>query len=98
MVEQRRPTRPTPQAQASTSNDDLERGRQELGFLGRFFGSKENAPVFVAGLVSVMGLVGLLILVIWPGPASSGDGIKTLSGLVLSALSFLAGTATGSRR
>ncbi len=88
-------------AQPQTITDpELRHHYQELGALGRIFGSKEHAPVYIAGAIAIFGMIGICIASAVPGSAdfSRADLIKTLSSIVLAALTFLGGVYSGSRR
>lgn len=83
-----------PQLPAQITTSDLQRHSQELGKLGTFFGSKEHAPIYLAGILGLLSLVGAIGVGIFaaetPGKA---DLIKALIGIVIAALSFIGGAS-----
>ncbi|WP_449410603.1 hypothetical protein [Methylobacterium komagatae] len=85
---------------ASLSPTELQHHVQELGLLGRVFGSKDHAPVYIAGAIAIIGMIGICIASAVPGSVdfSRADLIKALSGIILAALTFLGGVYSGSRR
>jgi hypothetical protein len=82
------------------TEQDLKHHSQELGAFGRIFGSRENAPIYFAGLFMVLCLLGLVVVPFMPASTdlSKGDMFKTLSGLILATLTFLGGYLGGSNR
>lgn len=84
---------------ANVTEAQLKHHSQELGLLGKIFGSRENAPVNIAGGVMVLGIVGLFVVPWLPDSQSfsRGDMAKLLGTLVLSALTFLGGYLGGSK-
>jgi len=61
----------------------LKRRSQELGIMGKVFGSKEHAPINIAGTIIVLGVLGLILIPFFPASPSlsQGDLAKTLGGL-----------------
>lgn len=81
----------------------LKQRQQDLGWLGKFFGSSGAAPAAptnIAGLVAVFCLFCLVFTFLIPANSGSvdaqrlADGQKLLLGLIGSALSFIFGAAT----
>lgn len=81
----------------------LKQHQQDLGWLGKFFGSSGAAPAAptnIAGLVAVFCIFALVISFLIPANTGSvdaqrlADGQKLLMGLIGSALSFIFGAAT----
>ena len=62
--------------------------------MGRLLGSRENAPVYIAGMLAVICVVAIIRLVYVPGEASElrSDVIKALAGISLTALGYLFGS------
>lgn len=92
---------PKPRArQYAAAEADVRRRSQELGLLGKIFGSRDHAPVNIAGFIVVLGLFGILATPLLPEKSSlaQADWVKLLSGLVLSALTFLGGYLGGSKK
>ncbi|MDG4894632.1 hypothetical protein P9272_13725 [Mesorhizobium sp. WSM4976] len=70
---------------------------QELGLFGKFFGSREHAPVNIAGALILLGLAGMMLAPFLPtsNGFNVGDMEKALGALILAALSFLGGYLGG---
>jgi hypothetical protein len=79
---------------------DLRRHSQELGLLGKLFGSRDHAPVNIAGGIMILGILGIVFSPILPAPAgfSEADVLKALGGIVLAAFTFLGGYLGGGKR
>jgi hypothetical protein len=77
----------------NTTEIALKQRSQELGLFGKLFGSREHAPVNIAGAIVILGMLGLFIVAVSPSSPdfSKADLIKSLIGLVLAALTFLGG-------
>lgn len=82
--------RPPPANQPLSGQDELKRRSQDLGIFGKLFGSRENAPINVAGAVIVLGILASTVSLIWPG-IHTADFLKMMGGLVIAALTFLGG-------
>lgn len=67
---------------------------RERGAMGRLLGSRENAPVYIAGVLAFLCVVAIIGLVYVPGEASElrGDVVKALAGIGLAALGYLFGS------
>jgi hypothetical protein len=68
--------------------------RQELGMLGYIFGSRENAPFFIGAIIVVFSFIGIFLSIVFPDKQTGrpdGDTLKLCSGLIVAALSFIAG-------
>ncbi|PTE10151.1 hypothetical protein [Mesorhizobium helmanticense] len=72
---------------------DLKHHSQELGYFGSLFGSKENAPVYIAGLIAVIALFGAIGVGIWGPTPERAEYVKMLGGIVIAALSFIGGAS-----
>lgn len=81
------------------TDNTLRHRSQELGLMGKVFGSKENAPVNIAGAIIVLGLISMLVVPFVPSSPSlsQGDLEKTLAGLIVSAFTFLGGYLGGNK-
>src|SRR6202142_4227198 len=83
------PDPPTQQSsdQAQTAKGltdaDLQHQRQELGSLGRFLGSKDHAPINIAGFIIVICLMGMLVTAYLPTAANvtPADMLKLFGGI-----------------
>ena len=64
----------------------------DAGQLGRFFGSKGNAPVNICGLVAVALIVPIMPLVYWPGAMPPLEYLKAVSPILTGILGFLFGS------
>jgi hypothetical protein len=98
MADQGSEIRPPQQRIAPTSipvEHQLQLQRQELGLLGYLFGSRENAPFFIAGIIVILSFIGIFIVLL---TNKDGDALKALSAFVFAALSFIGGYGTGRRR
>lgn len=69
---------------------ELEHKVLDLGFLGRFFGSKEVAPIYVSGIVVFFGLVAVLIIALFDSSVRA-DALKAIVAAMMAALGFLGG-------
>jgi hypothetical protein len=85
--------------QYNVTDTELKHHSQELGLLGKLFGSKENAPINIAGGLILIGAFSLILIPFLPASTdfSKGDMAKSLGTLILSALTFLGGYLGGSR-
>jgi hypothetical protein len=97
------PPEPTPgniRRDYEITDAELRHHSQELGLLGKIFGSRENAPINIAGMLMFLGLLGLITVPFLPQSASfsQGDMAKTLGAIVLAALTFLGGYLGGGKR
>ncbi|BEP50819.1 hypothetical protein [Variovorax sp. V116] len=72
----------------------LQHNQQNLGWLGKFFGSNATAPTNIAGFVIVTSLIVLAISFFVSGNPEIAEVRKLLGTVVISALSFLFGAAT----
>jgi hypothetical protein len=64
--------------------------------LGKVFGSRDHAPINIAGTIIIVGVLGLLVTPFLPSPAG-GDVAKLIGSLVLAAFTFLGGYLSGKR-
>lgn len=72
----------------------LEHNRQNLGVLGKFFGSNSSAPTNIAGFVVLVVLLIFLASFFLPIAPDMPDLRKLLLGVVGSALGFIFGAAS----
>jgi hypothetical protein len=93
---------PTPRrgTQKIPTTDPLKERSQELGLLGKLFGSREHAPINIAGAIMIAGVLGMLIAPFLPTSTgfSTGDMVKGLGALVLAAFTFLGGYLGGGKK
>jgi hypothetical protein len=88
----------TSSGQAGTITDrDLKLKSQELGLLGKVFGSKENAPVNIVGFLLFVCVAGMILgpLIPFKEGFGLGDFEKTFGALIVSCLTFLGGYLGG---
>lgn len=79
---------------AQRTETDLRHHSQELGWLGKAFGSKENAPIYFAGILALIALFSAVAVGIWaPEMPEKSDLIKALIGITIAALSFIGGAS-----
>lgn len=70
----------------------LQENSQNLGWLGKAFGSAQHAPTNIAGLTVMFGFAGLLLIVICPIDKAIAQSLRELfGGLMLAALGYLFG-------
>ena len=84
---------PKPSTSSPITENELQHHSQELGSFGRMFGSKENAPVYFAGMLAVLSLLGALGVGIFSSGNDKADLVKALLAIVVAALSFLGGVS-----
>jgi hypothetical protein len=70
----------------------LRENGQNLGWLGKFFGSGPNAPTNIAGFVVVACLIGIFITAFKEQTLQIGELQKLLLGVLLTALGYLFGS------
>jgi hypothetical protein len=89
-----------PPAAPAITEASLKQRSQELGLLGKIFGSREHAPINVAGAIMMIGLCGMIAVPLFPASPSlsHADLEKGLGGLVLAALTFLGGYLGGGKK
>ena len=78
----------------SSANFHLEHNRQNLGVLGRFFGSSSAASTNIAGAVVAVSLVGVFVTLFFPGNEELAEARKGLLSLITAALGFIFGAAS----
>jgi hypothetical protein len=84
----------------STTDEELRRSAQELGMIGRLFGSRYNAPINIAGMLVLLGFFGMLLgpfLPIRGEGFSIADFEKSCGALIISAITFLGGYLGGGK-
>lgn len=84
----------------ATTDADLRRHSQELGMLGKIFGGRDQAPINIAGMIVVIGVVALLAMPFFPNSPdfSKADQAKVFGSLILAALTFLGGYLGAGKR
>ncbi|MEH2498558.1 hypothetical protein V1294_005037 [Bradyrhizobium sp. AZCC 1678] len=87
------PKKPRSKANSQITDSDLQHHSQELGRLGSIFGSKEQAPIYFAGLLMVVASVGFCIVAVCPTTPEKSDALKALGGIIIAALTFLGGAS-----
>jgi hypothetical protein len=87
----------TGQQQIAATETSLRQRSQELGYLGKIFGSREHAPINIAGIIIVIGILALVFMPFLPESKtlSQGDLAKVIGGLILAAFTFLGGYLGG---
>lgn len=88
------------QRQTAVTETDLKHRSQELGLMGKLFGSREHAPINIAGAIIVVGLLALLAVPFLPESKSlsQADLAKAIAGLILAAFTFLGGFLGGGKQ
>jgi hypothetical protein len=81
-----------PQAPVTLSENDLRHHSQELGLLGKLFGSKENAPYNIAAVAIVLALVFLCVLL--ATQPQNIAGITLLGSIVSGGMGYIFGKST----
>lgn len=70
--------------------------KQELGYIGKIFGSRQNAPSSIAGICVIFALFALIGLLIWGSDGQrTSQGITIFAGLVTLAMGYLFGRSSG---
>jgi len=90
---------PTPNASQITTNHIRYRS-QELGLAGKLFGTKDNAPINIAGCLIAVSFLAIFLAPYLPLKEgfTLADMEKSLLGLIAAAFSFLVGYAGGSHK
>lgn len=86
-----------PQPSAGLTDADLRHHKQELGVLGSFFGSKENAPFYIAGLTIIGAIICLMIILVFVPSAQDfpkGQAITLFGSIITGALGYIFGKAS----
>jgi hypothetical protein len=65
----------------------------EIGRIGSFFGSRNNAVVYLAALVIILATIGAIIIAACE-PTLRADAMKALAALALSALGYMFGSGS----
>ena len=86
-------------AAARTNAEAIEQDNQhklavvkaELGFLGAIFGSHQNAPFYLAAIISILSLLALIGFLIWDDDTGK---VELLSAILLGTLAFAFGRVT----
>lgn len=97
---------PSPKSSSSTStqlpvtDQDIKKNAQDLGWLGSILGSKDHAPIYIAGSIAVGGILimGLVSMMPWIPDVNRVELIKSMASIVLAALTFLGGAYSGGNR
>lgn len=85
-----------PDFQRDLTDKMLEHHAGERGFLGRLFGTKEHAPMNIAGLAIVFLLVLLAVVIVAPlDPSVPRESLITA---IIAAITFALGLILGERK
>lgn len=81
-------------------SESLQRHAQELGVIGKLFGSSEHAPLNIAGIILVLCVLAMLATAFLPvsGNVPAADLLKMLGAIALASLTFLGGYLGGRAR
>lgn len=81
------------------TENDIKQRSQELGLIGKVFGSREHAPINIAGAIMVLAILVMFAVPFLPEAQgfSKGDMEKTFGGILLAALTFLGGYLGGGK-
>lgn len=84
-------------AQPIITDAHLKKHAQELGLIGFIFGSKEHAPLNIAGLVLFLCILAMLASPFMPKGqgVEPGDLLRLFGSLALASLTFLGGYLGG---
>lgn len=76
---------------------DLKKHSQDLGLIGSLFGSREHAPLNIAGIVLILCIVAMLVSPFMPTRQgiTPGDMLRLFGSLALACLTFLGGYLGG---
>ena len=87
------------QQRSGLTQIDLRHHSQELGWMGKIFGSRHNAPGNVAGVAVAISMLALLYLLV-EGPENqrTSQGITLFGSVVTLALGYLFGRFEGRGR
>lgn len=92
-----------PQAVANfgglSARERLQSQSQELGLLGKLFGSRENAPTNISGFAVLLFSLMWFLTAVIPLPAGTDrpDLLKSILALILAALGYLFGASSARR-
>ncbi|MCP1838791.1 hypothetical protein ACVIHI_008286 [Bradyrhizobium sp. USDA 4524] len=75
---------------------EADKNKQEMGFLGKFFGAKEHAATYFAGITILVTLIAAATLA-YSDQGLRGDAMKAFVGLAATALGYLFGSGTRPR-
>jgi hypothetical protein len=75
---------------------EAERASAEMGRIGAWLGSRDNAVIYIAALVALISLIAAALLAAYDSPSSPlrGDMAKTFAAIALSALSYIFGSTS----
>ena len=78
-------------------SESLQRHAQELGVIGKLFGSREHAPLNIAGSIMLLCLVAMFATPFLPASQSisAADMMKTFGSIALAAMTFAGGYLGG---
>ena len=79
-------------------NYKLAHNQQNLGLIGKLFGSNSSAPTNIAGFVILCSFAILLVSLFFPGNPDLVESRKWLIGLITSAMSFIFGAASSDKK
>ncbi|XYD09872.1 hypothetical protein R1A27_04805 [Methylobacterium sp. NMS12] len=85
-------------SQAGITEAELKQQSQELGKVGSYFGSKDNAAIYFAGMLAFVAVIGAILVGVFASAfPEKGDLVKSLVALSVSALSFIGGVSGRAR-
>jgi hypothetical protein len=75
---------------------EAERAFAEMGRIGTWLGSRDNAVIYIAALVALISLIAAALLAAYDSSSSPlrGDMAKTFAAIALSALSYIFGSTS----
>lgn len=95
------PTSQNAESATAITDRELKAKSQELGLIGRLFGSRESAPISIAGGLALFCLLAMIVAPMLPTKAygfSISDLEKTSGSLVLASITFLGGYLGGGKQ
>jgi hypothetical protein len=63
-----------PSQPIGVTENDIRQRSQELGILGKLFGSRDHAPINIAGGLMVLGIVAMVLVPMLPESANFSKG------------------------
>jgi hypothetical protein len=92
---------PTPSGEIQRlgfTQTELQHHSQELGWMGKIFGSRQNAPGNIAGVCVLISMIALIVLLGYGGDGPKiSQGITLFGGVVTLALGYLFGRSDGGK-
>lgn len=78
-------------SEADRHNYAIKKAEIDRGVIGKFFGAPEFAPTNIAACVLLSIVVGLLIVIVWPGVTGGLEAAKMLVPVVTLGLGYIFG-------